>query len=99
MSLKFDLARTGKSSVCAKSRGSRDVALITSWRQRMSRYVQKISGSALLIEESPISLGLIQALRENNINVVTVKPTKTRRSSSHTSRRLLAHTRPDSRDY
>jgi predicted phage terminase large subunit-like protein len=33
-------------------------------------------GSTLLIEESPISLGLIQALRENNINVVTVKPTK-----------------------
>jgi predicted phage terminase large subunit-like protein len=31
--------------------------------------------STLLIEESPISLGLIQALRENNINVVTVKPT------------------------
>jgi predicted phage terminase large subunit-like protein len=33
-------------------------------------------GSTLLIEESPISLGLIQEIRENNINVVTVKPTK-----------------------
>jgi predicted phage terminase large subunit-like protein len=37
-------------------------------------------GSTLLIEESPISLGLIQALRENNINVVTVKPTKDKES-------------------
>jgi predicted phage terminase large subunit-like protein len=37
-------------------------------------------GSTLLIEESPISLGLIQELRENNINVVTVKPTKDKQS-------------------
>jgi hypothetical protein len=32
--------------------------------------VKRYSGSTLLIEESPISLGLIQTLRENNLNVV-----------------------------
>jgi predicted phage terminase large subunit-like protein len=37
-------------------------------------------GSTLLIEESPISLGLIQTLRENDVNVVTTKPTKDKES-------------------
>ena len=36
--------------------------------------------SALVIEESPISLGLIQALRQHHVNVVTVIPTKDKRS-------------------
>jgi predicted phage terminase large subunit-like protein len=31
-------------------------------------------GSALLIEESPISYGLIQAIRQKGINVVKIKP-------------------------
>jgi predicted phage terminase large subunit-like protein len=36
--------------------------------------------STLLIEESPISIGLIQALRNQNINVVTVRPDKDKQS-------------------
>ena len=35
---------------------------------------QKYRVSTLLIEESPISLGLIQSLRERSINVTTYKP-------------------------
>jgi predicted phage terminase large subunit-like protein len=35
---------------------------------------------ALLIEQSPISKGLIQALQNNNVNVVTVTPDKDKRS-------------------
>jgi predicted phage terminase large subunit-like protein len=50
--------------------------LITRILDMSKRYL----GSTLLIEESPISLGLIQALREKNINVVTVKPTKDKES-------------------
>jgi predicted phage terminase large subunit-like protein len=45
------------------------VAKILDMCKRYNRFI-------LLIEESPISLGLIQQLRENNLNVVTVKPTK-----------------------
>jgi predicted phage terminase large subunit-like protein len=36
--------------------------------------------STLLIEESPISMGLIQALRNQNNNVVTVRPDKDKQS-------------------
>ncbi|HWG97212.1 MAG TPA: phage terminase large subunit [Nitrospira sp.] len=36
--------------------------------------------SSLVIEESPISLGLIQALKQNHINVVAITPTKDKRS-------------------
>jgi predicted phage terminase large subunit-like protein len=43
------------------------------------RYVQTLSG-ALLIEDSAKSKGLIQALKNNNVNVVTVTPDKEKRS-------------------
>jgi hypothetical protein len=36
-------------------------------------------GSDLLIEESPIRYGLIQAIRQKGINVVKIKPTPTSR--------------------
>jgi predicted phage terminase large subunit-like protein len=36
--------------------------------------------SSLVIEESSISLGLIQALKQNHINVVAITPTKDKRS-------------------
>lgn len=36
--------------------------------------------SSLVIEESPISLGLIQALKQKHINVVTITPTKDKSS-------------------
>ena len=42
--------------------------------------------STLLIEESPISLGLIQSLREQSINVTTYKPDTDKRA------RLIAQT-------
>ena len=42
--------------------------------------------STLLIEESPISLGLIQVLREQSINVTTYKPDTDKRA------RLIAQT-------
>ena len=42
--------------------------------------VRRYPNSALVIEESPISIGLIQALKQNHINVVTVTPTKDKRS-------------------
>jgi predicted phage terminase large subunit-like protein len=47
---------------------------------------QSYQVSTLLIEESPISLGLIQSLREQRINVVTYKPETDKRS------RLIAQT-------
>src|SRR3990170_8627963 len=42
--------------------------------------------STLLIEDSPISLGLIQSLREQSINVATYKPETDKRA------RLIAQT-------
>src|SRR5258708_18436426 len=36
--------------------------------------------ASLLIEESPISLGLIQALRQENVSVVAIKPSKDKHS-------------------
>src|ERR1700680_2867943 len=36
--------------------------------------------ASLLIEESPISLGLIQALRQENVSVVAIKPSKDKQS-------------------
>jgi predicted phage terminase large subunit-like protein len=47
---------------------------------------QRYQLSTLLIEESPISLGLIQSLRERSINVVTYKPDTDKRA------RLIAQT-------
>jgi predicted phage terminase large subunit-like protein len=36
--------------------------------------------ASLLIEESPISLGLIQALRQENVSVIAIKPSKDKHS-------------------
>ena len=47
---------------------------------------QRYQVSTLLIEKSPISLGLIQSLRERSINVTTYKPDTDKRS------RLIAQT-------
>jgi predicted phage terminase large subunit-like protein len=47
---------------------------------------QRYQVSTLLIEESPISLGLIQSLRERSINVTTYKPDTDKRA------RLIAQT-------
>jgi predicted phage terminase large subunit-like protein len=47
---------------------------------------QRYQISTLLIEESPISLGLIQSLRERSINVTTYKPDTDKRA------RLIAQT-------
>jgi predicted phage terminase large subunit-like protein len=47
---------------------------------------QRYQVSTLLIEESPISLGLIQSLREKSINVTTYKPDTDKRA------RLIAQT-------
>jgi predicted phage terminase large subunit-like protein len=41
---------------------------------------ERYQGSTLLIEESPISLGLIQSLRERSINVTTYKPDTDKRA-------------------
>jgi predicted phage terminase large subunit-like protein len=41
---------------------------------------QRYQVSTLLIEESPISLGLIQSLRERSINVMTYKPDTDKRA-------------------
>jgi predicted phage terminase large subunit-like protein len=47
---------------------------------------RRYSPSTLLIEDSPISLGLIQSLREQSINVTTYKPDTDKRA------RLIAQT-------
>jgi predicted phage terminase large subunit-like protein len=47
---------------------------------------RRYNSSTLLIEESPISLGLIQSLREQYINVTTYKPDTDKRA------RLIAQT-------
>ena len=46
----------------------------------------RYNSSTLLIEESPISIGLIQSLREQSINVTTYKPDTDKRA------RLIAQT-------
>ena len=50
--------------------------------------VRRYPYSSLVIEESPISIGLIQALKQNHINVVPIKPTldKSSRVISQTDR-------------
>ena len=47
---------------------------------------RRYSPSTLLIEDSPISLGLIQSVREQSINVTTYKPDTDKRA------RLIAQT-------
>jgi predicted phage terminase large subunit-like protein len=42
--------------------------------------VRRYPRASLLIEESPISLGLIQALRQENVSVVAIKPSKDKQS-------------------
>ena len=46
--------------------------------------------STLLIEDSPISLGLIQSLREQSINVTTYKPSTDKRARLITQTDLFA---------
>jgi predicted phage terminase large subunit-like protein len=41
---------------------------------------QRYLRAALVIESSPISIGLIQAIRNKNINVVTINPEKDKKS-------------------
>jgi predicted phage terminase large subunit-like protein len=55
-------------------------------KRKIIELKQKYLRATLLIEESPISLGLIQSLRERSINVVTDKPDKDKRA------RLIAQT-------
>jgi predicted phage terminase large subunit-like protein len=55
-------------------------------KRKIIELKQKYPRATLLIEESPISLGLIQSLRERSINVVTDKPDKDKRA------RLIAQT-------
>ena len=48
--------------------------------EKILEMVRRYPYSSLVIEESPISIGLIQALKQNHINVVTITPTKDKRS-------------------
>jgi predicted phage terminase large subunit-like protein len=41
---------------------------------------KRYAGASLLIEESSISIGLIQALRQNHVSVVSIKPSKDKQS-------------------
>jgi predicted phage terminase large subunit-like protein len=49
-------------------------------KRKIIELKQSYGASTLLIEESPISHGLIQSLRESRINVVTVRPDRDKRS-------------------
>jgi predicted phage terminase large subunit-like protein len=49
-------------------------------KRKIIEVKQSYGPSTLIIEESPISHGLIQSLRESRINVVTVRPDKDKRS-------------------
>jgi predicted phage terminase large subunit-like protein len=55
-------------------------------KEKVVELKQRYQLSTLLIEESPISLGLIQSLRERSINVTTYKPDTDKRA------RLIAQT-------
>ena len=55
-------------------------------KKKVMEIKQRYNLSTLLIEESPISLGLIQSLRERSINVTTYKPETDKRA------RLIAQT-------
>ena len=51
---------------------------------------QRRYGGTLVIEDSPISKGLIQTLRENSINVVSIKPTTDKRARAIAQSDLFA---------
>ena len=55
-------------------------------KRKIMELKRRYHPSTLLIEESPISLGLIQSLREKSINVTTYKPDTDKRA------RLIAQT-------
>jgi predicted phage terminase large subunit-like protein len=55
-------------------------------KKKVMELKRRYSPSTLLIEDSPISLGLIQSLREQSINVTTYKPETDKRA------RLIAQT-------
>jgi predicted phage terminase large subunit-like protein len=55
-------------------------------KRKVMEVKQRYGSSTLLIEDSPISRGLIQSLREQSINVVTYKPDTDKRA------RLIAQT-------
>jgi predicted phage terminase large subunit-like protein len=48
--------------------------------ENIREMARRYRGASLLIEESPISLGLIQALRQENVSVVAIKPSKDKQS-------------------
>jgi predicted phage terminase large subunit-like protein len=49
-------------------------------KEKIIELKKRYHPSTLLIEESPISLGLIQSLREQSINVTTYKPDTDKRA-------------------
>jgi predicted phage terminase large subunit-like protein len=55
-------------------------------KKKVMELERRYNSSTLLIEDSPISLGLIQSLREQSINVTTYKPDTDKRA------RLIAQT-------
>jgi predicted phage terminase large subunit-like protein len=55
-------------------------------KRKVMELKRRYNPSTLLIEESPISLGLIQSVREQSINVTTYKPDTDKRA------RLIAQT-------
>jgi hypothetical protein len=60
-------------------------------KRKVMEVKQRYGSSTLLIEDSPISRGLIQSLREKSINVTTYKPDTDKRSCPGThSRGVLA---------
>ena len=82
-------AETGDYSACAVllRRGERfHVLEVMRGRWRFDELKKRVIDSrrryagALLIEDSPISKGLIQSLRENRINVVQISPTTDKRA-------------------
>jgi hypothetical protein len=51
-------------------------------KRKVMEIKQRYGSSTLLIEDSPISRGLIQSLREQSINVTIYKPATDKRASS-----------------
>jgi predicted phage terminase large subunit-like protein len=59
-------------------------------KRKIMELKKRYHPSTLLIEESPISLGLIQSLREQSINVTTYKPDTDKRARLITQIDLFA---------